>query len=167
MLEKAGCLYWRRLAAYVRGGWLPILEKAGCLYWRRLAAYTGGGWLPVLQRAGCLYWRRLAAYTRGGWLSVLVPKTSDISSEHFQKASVSGMIHWTYITYVGLLSCEEHRSLTRFCHGCFCSRLCFPGQELLALSQPLDLEERWFKLVWPLPFDLSSMGDPTRSLCYS
>ena len=42
---------------------------------------------------------------------------------------------------------------SRFWRRCFCNRLGFSGQELLALSQPLCLEERWFKFVWPLPFN--------------
>ena len=37
------------------------------------------------------------------------------------------------------------------------------GQECLALSQPLSVEERWSKAVWPMPFDLPSVGGPTGS----
>ena len=56
---------------------------------------------------------------------------------------------------------------SRLCCRCFCNRLGFSGQELLAISQPLSLKERWSKFVWPLNFDFSNMGGPARSLCSS
>ena len=49
--------------------------------------------------------------------------------------------------------------------GCFCNRLGFSGQQLSTQSYPLGLIERWLILVRPLPFGLSIMGGPTRSLC--